>query len=122
MLHPFAFRAITLCLMSLRRAGSLALYRAGERLVCYDLRSTLRERQMSEMVDRVARAIIAGFDEVTEPDERADCLKLARAAIEAMREPTEEMERAFMLQGTKRMNFKLQFKAAIAAALGKVDA
>jgi imidazolonepropionase-like amidohydrolase len=35
--------------MSLRLADSLALYRAGERLVCYDLRSTLRERQMDFM-------------------------------------------------------------------------
>lgn len=33
------------------------------------------------MVERVARVIIAGFDEVTEPDEREDCLNLARAAI-----------------------------------------
>jgi hypothetical protein len=46
---------------------------------------------VSEMVERVAAAIIAGFDEITEPEEREDALKLARAAIAAMREPTEAM-------------------------------
>lgn len=46
------------------------------------------------MVERVARVIIAGFDEVTEPEEREDCLNLARAAIAAMREPTEAMVEA----------------------------
>jgi hypothetical protein len=50
-----------------------------------------RVDDMSEMVERVARAIIAGFDEITEPEERASVRKLARAAIEAMREPTEGM-------------------------------
>lgn len=55
---------------------------------------------MSEMVERVARAI---FDTAVGPDkwdnefwaeERAGCFTSARAAIEAMREPTPEMQAA----------------------------
>lgn len=48
---------------------------------------------MSEMIERVARAMAAL---ITEPGQHPDsqmphCLALARAAIEAMREPTEAM-------------------------------
>ena len=58
---------------------------------------------MSEMVERVARAIAAAnrandWDKIDENDVcdrgyllRRDYLALARAAIEAMREPTEQM-------------------------------
>ena len=49
---------------------------------------------MSDMVERVARAIFASFDEITEPEEREDCLKIARDAIEAMRDPTDDMLQA----------------------------
>ena len=59
---------------------------------------------MSEMVERVAKAWVdecarrwpegvAPWDEVA-PDEREAGLLAARAAIEAMREPTEEMKAA----------------------------
>lgn len=71
------------------------------------------------MVERVARAICES--EKMNPDDALGGWKhwteAARAAIEAMREPTEDMERSFVLQGTKRTNFKLQFNAAIDAAL-----
>jgi hypothetical protein len=46
---------------------------------------------VSEFTERVARAIFAEFDEITEPDERDDCLGIARDAIAAMRKPTEAM-------------------------------
>lgn len=46
----------------------------------------------SEMVERVAGALHAAHAEVGWPaDECETCDKLARAAIEAMREPTEAM-------------------------------
>lgn len=49
----------------------------------------------SEMVERVAGALHAAHAEVGWPaDECETCDKLARAAIEAMREPTEAMIRA----------------------------
>lgn len=54
---------------------------------------------MSEMIERVARALWADRypdDEWTAEDER-DYLGHARAAIEAMREPTKDMQRAGML-------------------------
>ncbi len=35
------------------------------------------------------------------------------------REATSDMESAFVLQGTKRMNFRLQYEAAIDAALSE---
>lgn len=51
---------------------------------------------MSEMVERVARAIAGeAFAESHEGDAESEWQKvkhLARAAIEALREPTEEME------------------------------
>jgi hypothetical protein len=65
---------------------------------------------MSEMVEKVARAIRAGRgcgnefpcpfcewgpDELTEQFDETGCIWLARAAIEAMREPTEAMARAY---------------------------
>lgn len=66
---------------------------------------------MSEMIQRVADAVA----NASATNER-DFELIARAAIEAI-EPTEEMERAFKAQGYKRMNFKLQFKAALVEAL-----
>lgn len=51
---------------------------------------------MSEMVERVAKALFQwqhGHDrwDEAEPDVREDACEAARAAIEAMREPTEAM-------------------------------
>ena len=53
---------------------------------------------MSEMTERVGRAICKGANSVMPPDVRPDCEQIcsmcdaeARAAIEAMREPTEAM-------------------------------
>ena len=72
-----------------------------------------------EMVERVARAIHAalGYDEWAEP-ECTQCTDAARAAIEAMREPTYEMMRAGMWvrhpEPTKDV-----WLAEIDAALGK---
>lgn len=75
---------------------------------------------MSDVVDRAAKAIHEAMD-ITDGLDSTAAETYARAAIEAI-EPTDEMEQAFMAQGYKRMNFKLQFKAAMKAALGKVDA
>ena len=61
-------------------------------------------RQMTEMEDRVRRAIYAvdygmvDFDNA-HPLAQADALKRAKAAIRAMREPTEEMMKAWELIG-----------------------
>jgi hypothetical protein len=44
---------------------------------------------MSEMVERVARAI--AYSETADPEIWSAFVEVARAAIEAMREPTEQM-------------------------------
>lgn len=70
-----------------------------------------------EMVDRVARAL-AEVDGAT-----ADYFDLARAAIEAMREPTDAMVQAAMpLAFTARVSQRELWDKMIDAALGKVDA
>lgn len=52
---------------------------------------------MSEMIERVARAVSQSFHDegyiegVSDPAEWNEFLKAARAAIEAMREPTDRM-------------------------------
>jgi hypothetical protein len=46
---------------------------------------------MSEMVDRVARALTAEFESGRRVFDEGEAEDLARAAIAAMREPTEEM-------------------------------
>jgi hypothetical protein len=57
-------------------------------------------KSMSEMVERVARAIEPeawdpdGFDRLPRPMKRARSLQRARAAIRAMRAPTTEMRMA----------------------------
>ena len=60
---------------------------------------------MSEMIERVARAILAqgsGFAwEDYAKEARQHALKQARAAIEAMREPTEKMSGASPDEGVK---------------------
>lgn len=44
------------------------------------------------MIERVAEAIQAEFDRISDLPDRPSNLVLARAAIEAMREPTKEMD------------------------------
>lgn len=73
---------------------------------------------MSEMIERVAEAISASINLRHKPTDAA-LARYARAAIEAMREPTPEIDRAM------RSAFERQkpiWPAAIDAALGKVDA
>jgi hypothetical protein len=97
---------------------------------------------MTEMIERVARALAerhgdnwddmpndkghwvrergqfnGRFRDVNERF-RCDYLDEAQAAIEAMREPTKNMQTAFIQQGYKRANFTLEWGAAIDAALG----
>lgn len=50
---------------------------------------------MSEMVERVARAIVSETDGAPFQLSLGVALGVARAAIEAMREPTEEMKAVF---------------------------
>lgn len=52
---------------------------------------------MSEMVERVARAIEATYEQFADPTPA----QRARAAIEAMREPTGEMCQAAMLTAVR---------------------
>jgi hypothetical protein len=78
------------------------------------------------MVEQVARASFAAwakkrgkdyvFEDMDE-EEHEWSMDHARAMIEAMQVPTEAMMRAFVLQGTKRMNFKLQWAAAMKEAM-----
>jgi hypothetical protein len=44
---------------------------------------------MSEMINRVAKALHESFDFMRKDDDCIACKKLARIAIEAMKEPTE---------------------------------
>ena len=47
---------------------------------------------MTEMVDRVARAILSGYEwESITPELQAEYRRMGRAAIEAMREPSKKM-------------------------------
>lgn len=74
---------------------------------------------MSGIVERVAEALWHDRNPDmtwTEAGKR-DFMGHARAAIEAMKKPTPEMEKAFELQGTKRFNFALMWGAAIDEAL-----
>jgi hypothetical protein len=70
---------------------------------------------MSDMVKRVGRAI---WLKLSGP-ELDECEDAARAAIEAMREPTDAMCDAADWQQQSEVN---QYQRAIDAALGKVDA
>lgn len=84
---------------------------------------------MIEMVERVARAIVAKINEIDgegrqweegSADERAEASMIARAAIEAMREPTNDMIDALWAEEEKAQGGgcgKLMFVAAIDAAL-----
>lgn len=79
---------------------------------------------MSEMIERVAEAIaVSGnggtWDDWYNEDQKEFHRKRARAAIEAMREPTPETHRA-MRSAFERQ--KPVWESAIDAALGKVDA
>ena len=66
---------------------------------------------MSEMLDRVAKAIIdAGYNPATAAD-------IARISIEAMREPTEDM--ANEAECAEPFSFEAMWKAAIDAALSQ---
>jgi predicted ArsR family transcriptional regulator len=53
---------------------------------------------------------------------KGEYIDIARAAIEAMREPSKEMQNAFLQQGYKRANFALQWASAIDAALEQEQA
>lgn len=72
---------------------------------------------MSEMIERVARAI----DEASQPPGQKDYKVLmknaARAAIEAMREPTMDMESAASNWQGAQMTYSDVWRAMIDAAL-----
>lgn len=74
---------------------------------------------MSEMVERVARAICEV--EKMNPDDAlggwVHWTEAARAAIEAMRNPTEAMELAFNRQSAERFNWPMMWAAAVDEAL-----
>jgi hypothetical protein len=75
---------------------------------------------MSEMIERVAKAIQAKCLERGYRECPASLIHhVAAAAIEAIREPTEEMCNAADWQQQSEVN---QYQRAIDAALGKVDA
>lgn len=69
---------------------------------------------MSEMVERVAKAL-AGWDWDSCPNDHDRWRSDARAAIEAMREPTQPMRDAAFRRGG--VNSTQSYKAAILAAL-----
>lgn len=72
----------------------------------------------NEMIERVARAIAdANMEDYDELKELHDAL--ARAAIAAMREPTEAMEREYFnaLTGNRREVGRKVYRAMIDAAL-----
>ncbi|MGY2995426.1 hypothetical protein [Mesorhizobium sp. URHB0026] len=59
---------------------------------------------MNEMIERVARAICKESGqpwEASTVDYREICIGFARAAIEAMREPTEQMTKAACVEADK---------------------
>ena len=75
---------------------------------------------MSEMVERVARALHAHDDEFYTwaaggHEMRQAYRAEARAALEAMREPTDEMVRAITPQETTdgRINYRIMIDAAL---------
>ena len=76
---------------------------------------------MSEMVERVARAICES--EKMNPDDKLGgwihWVNAARAAIEAMREPTDEMLSAMEPWSRVTGHHKLVWGAGVDAALGK---
>ena len=75
---------------------------------------------MSEMIERVAEAIAAR--EALMYPSHFDAKALARAAIEAMREPTEEMVSASYGPRWAENEIEDKWGRMIDAALGKVDA
>ena len=73
---------------------------------------------MSEMIDRVARALDPGAFQMTggdSADAREDARIMARAAIEAMREPTKAMIDAGMQH--EGIDLRSEYCAMIDAAL-----
>jgi len=70
---------------------------------------------MSEMIERVAKAILE--EQRKNRSVFPSNIDLARAAIEAMREPTCDMLNA----GWRKDGWPLSYRAAIDAALGKTD-
>lgn len=72
---------------------------------------------MSEMIERAARAIhlTFGFKEWPKGYECENCLIAAKAAIEAMREPTEAMldAGAYDLDMTLEQQYKRMIEAAL---------
>ncbi len=74
---------------------------------------------MSEMIERVASAMFEADDDGSWKHGQLRYRLLARAAIEAMREPTDAMCDAADWQQQSEVN---QYQRAIDAALGKVDA
>jgi hypothetical protein len=86
---------------------------------------------MSEMVERVAEAIVAEMAQQTRmsaPTNAAlskSAIEVARAAIEAMREPTSEMsEAAFQIEASghsQRTLLEAGWRAMIDAALDPMD-
>jgi hypothetical protein len=74
---------------------------------------------MTEMIERVAKAIEGAFGQDTNFSQ--DAIKgMARAAIEAMREPTAEMNVRPLSDQSEE--FLDNYREMIDAALGKVDA
>jgi hypothetical protein len=80
-----------------------------------------------EMIERVAKAMVAkvnqidgegrGWEEAS-ADERAEACAIARAAIEAMREPTNEMEEAAYADAYGRYDYSIfTYEVMIDAAL-----
>lgn len=70
---------------------------------------------MSEMIERVARAIHAslGYEAGWPHPECTQCIDAARAAIEAMREPTDEMCYAAGLRQYSAGTYREMIRAAL---------
>lgn len=83
---------------------------------------------MSEMIERVARAISQSFHEegyiegVSDPSEWEEFLKAARAAIEAMRDPTDAMQQAVWEACFDNKYDGTQAPAAYAMCVAVIDA
>ncbi len=82
---------------------------------------------MSEMIERVAKAQAGARWDLFDDEHKDAARDLARAAIEAMREPTEEMKEAgsdfvYEAWGDGKTIAREAWQANIDAALGKVDA
>jgi hypothetical protein len=71
---------------------------------------------MSEMVERVAEAIAKKRDcyGLAECErDPCNCLRFARTAIEAMREPTEELRRSLFGAGMSMASYQFVIDAAL---------